>query len=227
MTCQRCGYCVYMDVTKLKEGRYYCKYLDDYQFADSKDSLVCKKECERFSKDKYLGDKAIEVSREWKKKNGYKEDKEDEIKTVEVVERESSFQYAGCFITTIVVRILGLDDNCEVLRVLRNFRNNKLQKEACYSGLLMDYDVIGPMISKKLCEDENREDLAIDLYFDYLVNCVDYLKIGDEERAVFKYIEMVNILKNHYFEGLSLELGSDVMESYDQSQGGHGRLSLS
>ena len=91
----------------------------------------------------------------------------------------------------------------------------------------MNYDLIGPMIAKKLFEDENREELAIDLYFDYLVNCVDYLKIGDEESAVYKYTEMVNILKDHYSESLNLELGTDIMELYDQSQGGHGRLSLS
>lgn len=227
MTCERCGYCVYMDVTKLKDGRYYCRYLDTYKFADSKDSLICKKECERFAKDKYLGDSAIEVSKQWKKINNFKEDKEDKIKTVEIVEKETSFQSTGCFITTIVVGILGLDDNCEVLRVLRKFRNNKLQKETYYRGLLMNYDLIGPMIAKKLFEDENREELVIDLYFDYLVNCVDYLKIGDEESAVYKYTEMVNILKDHYSESLNLELGTDIMELYDQSQGGHGRLSLS
>ena len=88
-TCTNCGYCTYMDVTKEKEGKFYCEHLDGYQFADSEDSKDCNYQCERFSRDMYLGDDAIKVSKAWKK----------------------SHSSSGCFITTVVVNILGYDDN--------------------------------------------------------------------------------------------------------------------
>ena len=203
-TCTNCGYCTYMDVTKEKEGKFYCEHLDGYQFADSEDSKDCNYQCERFSRDMYLGDDAIKVSKAWKK----------------------SHSSSGCFITTVVVNILGYDDNCEILSVLRKFRDTYLQKDSQYRGLLMQYDVIGPVISNKILEDKDSYDVSIDLYFDHLIPCVDSLKQGDVEAAILKYVDMVNMLKNKYLRDANLEISSEIEENYDQSIGGHGRLAF-
>ena len=55
---------------------------------------------------------------------------------------------ADCYITTMVVDILGYDDNCELLQTLRSFRENYLRTHIEYLPLLVQYDVVGPLISK-------------------------------------------------------------------------------
>ena len=42
---------------------------------------------------------------------------------------------SGCYITTIVCDVLGLDDDCSLLNNLRSFRDNILQKDAKFTPL--------------------------------------------------------------------------------------------
>ncbi len=67
---------------------------------------------------------------------------------------------SGCFITTIICDILNNEDNNEIMNTLRNFRDNVLQENEEYYDILKLYDSIGPIISKLLCNDENREELS-------------------------------------------------------------------
>lgn len=205
-----CAYCTYMDVTKEREGKFYCEKDRYYHFADEINSRNC--HCPRWRKDMYLGDDAIKTSREWKRAHGGTS--------------SSSSNLSGCFITTIVVNILGLDDNCEVLETLRKFRNNVLQKDEDFRELLMKYDVIGPKIAKILSTLDNKEEVAAEIYFDYLIPCIDAIKAGEYEQAVSVYTDMTNILASKYLSKENLQISENVYNAYDHSRGGHGRLAL-
>ena len=53
----------------------------------------------------------------------------------------------GCYITTMICDVLGKEDTCEALEVLRSFRNDVLQKDEKYAPILYEYDVVGPKIA--------------------------------------------------------------------------------
>lgn len=128
-----------------------------------------------------------------------------------------------CYITTIVCDILGYDDDCESLNILRDFRNNVLQKNIKYTPLLMEYDVIGPKISQYIKEDySNNHDktLCEAFYQKYIIPTVNLVKDKKDEAAIKKYCEMVTNLKD-YFGITDTKI---VVDDYDLSCGGHGYL---
>lgn len=132
----------------------------------------------------------------------------------------------GCFITTIICDILGYDDNCDVLNNLRNFRNNIMQKDITYRPLLLEYDIIGPKIANNIkIEYETNKDKSLwqKIYDIYLVPTSNLIKEAHNNKAVCKYREMVNILKEYYSLKLEME---DIrkINNYDMSTGGHGKV---
>ena len=129
--------------------------------------------------------------------------------------------YSGCFITTAVVNIYGYSDNCEILTILREFRNNVLQKSQFGIELLKEYDVVGPIISKKLYEDKNNTLVIYKLLSAYLYPIVEYIKKKDYNKAVDEYIHMINYLKVTY----NVFINSNEYEydfSVKKSEYGHG-----
>ena len=86
--------------------------------------------------------------------------------------------FNGCYITTLICSILGYTDHCYVLTEMRNFRNNIMQKEATYFDILLEYDVIGPIIARSIYEDyEEREnkDMWVRFYQLYLLKTADLI----------------------------------------------------
>ena len=122
-----------------------------------------------------------------------------------------------CYITTIMCEILGFPDNYKDLEILRNFRDNVLQRDLRYISILMEYDVIGPEIAKNLKNDENAINIAKNFTNYYIAPIIVLIEEKYYDEAIAKYVEMVNVLKNMY--GLKLE---DNVIDYDYSRGGHG-----
>ena len=128
-----------------------------------------------------------------------------------------------CFITTAIVHILGMDDTCEELQTLRVFRKNILQKDDKYRDLLLRYDAMGPVLARALACDEDRVQIAIDLFQIYIKGCVRYLKAGRVDDAIVLYTEMVERMISKYM--LRREFIPEVArDSYVQDSGGHGVL---
>lgn len=104
----------------------------------------------------------------------------------------------GCFLTTVICKLLGMNDNNVVLDNLRMFRDDVLQKEEKYYDILKDYDMIGPMIVDCILHDKDKNEMAEGLY----KNCI--LKINDEvinkeyDKAVEHYYLMTLGLINYY-----------------------------
>ncbi|MBO5138312.1 MAG: hypothetical protein J6B89_01560 [Bacilli bacterium] len=128
-----------------------------------------------------------------------------------------------CYITTMVCNVLGLEDDCEVLLNLRSFRDNILQRNISYIPILMEYDTIGPEIAKSINEEyreTNDQTICKGMYNKFLVPTSEMIAAKNYQGAIRKYMEMVQVLKEYY----GIQTPQQIIENYDNSQGGHGKI---
>ena len=132
---------------------------------------------------------------------------------------------SGCFITTIVCDILGLEDKNVFLMLLRKFRDNYLQKNMNTLPILEEYDFIGPVISNRIFFDENKQEVARNLFSNYLVPVFEDIANDNYSCAIKKYTTMVKGLIAKYNLGtLSLTIPTNNYDyRKDYSLYGHGR----
>lgn len=123
----------------------------------------------------------------------------------------------GCFITTIICDMLGLDDKCSILEILRSFRNNVMQKDAKYKDILFEYDSVGPEIAKNIRDEEDLS-LINGIVDFYILPTVSLVREKKYEEAVSKYITMTKSLESYY----GIEYNEKVPTTYDYTKGGHG-----
>jgi len=129
---------------------------------------------------------------------------------------------SGCFITTIICDILGMDDNCTVLNTLRNFRDNILQKDEKYKEVLYEYDAVGPIISSYLEEDyvdKEDKDLPNAMLDYFILPTVEFINNKKYDEAFNKYSKMVKSLREYY-----CIYDIEKREDYDYTKGGHGKV---
>lgn len=133
------------------------------------------------------------------------------------VNRDSYVPGGGCFITTIVCKMLGFDDKCGILNTLRNFRNNVMQKDEKYKGILYEYDTVGPKIAENLLE-ENDMELVHGMFNFFIQPTVRLIEENKKEEAITRYMEMTKSLENYY----GIKYDGIVSNNYDYTKGGHG-----
>ena len=117
---------------------------------------------------------------------------------------------SGCFLTTAICHIFGYEDDCYGLNVMRDFRDTILIADRKYYPLLAEYEVLGPIISKKMYNDPYRDEVAGYYYENYIYDIiVNLTNTRNYDEAVNKYVEMVNDMKRMY--GVTKEVtNSDV-----------------
>lgn len=128
---------------------------------------------------------------------------------------------SGCYITTIVVDILGYEDNCEVLQVLRNFRENYLKTNIEYLPLLFEYDIVGPLIAKYIKLEKNKYQLCLNLMKYFLLPCVHLIKEEKYKEAIEVYKNMVLHLKDNYD---IVDITITIPDEYRLEDVGKGRI---
>lgn len=137
-------------------------------------------------------------------------------------QKDNEKSSGGCYITTIICQKLGLEDDCSVLNSLRNLRDNVMQKNEKYFGLLYEYDTVGPKIAHIISEDkETDQELWVSFYNFYLSNTAKLMNENKPEEAINKYQEMVASLKEYYGINESIK---EIPNEYDAKQGGHGKI---
>lgn len=124
----------------------------------------------------------------------------------------------GCYITTMVHSILGMDDKTDSMETLRSFRDNVLQKDEKYKDVLYEYDTVGPMISEKLKQEDKK--IVKEIYSSCLLPVVELIKENRNTEAIDKYRQMTKMLMIYY----DIEVNNQVDKTYDYTTGGHGRL---
>lgn len=145
--------------------------------------------------------------------------KEREYKAVGMGEYKPS----GCYITTILVKLLGKEDNCSELEHLRTLRS-EMQLHPEYRNLLVMYDVIGPKIAENLANDPHGKEKARELYESCIKTCDRYLLQENFEAAISQYENMTEGLMMHY--GIQNTMNQINIDEVDFEKSGHGKLVL-
>jgi len=130
---------------------------------------------------------------------------------------------SSCFITTVVCKILGYDDNCFALESLRGLRDNFMQPNEEYKKDLFEYDTIGPQIANILGNDFiETEDTTVarELYLKYILPASIEASQDKPNNAITIYKRMTNMLKETY----NIKADEELLKDYDQSKGGHGYI---
>ena len=136
---------------------------------------------------------------------------------------ERGAYHSSCFITTVVCKILGYDDNCFALESLRGLRDDFMQPNEKYKEDLFEYDTVGPQIATILGNDykETKDDtVARNLYLTYILPASIEAKQDKPNNAITIYKRMTNMLKETY----NIKSNEELLKEYDQSKGGHGHL---
>ena len=79
------------------------------------------------------------------------------------------------------------DDGKAFIELLRKFRDNYLQKNPNTIAILEEYDFIGPVISKRIAMEENKDTVAQQLFLNYLVPVFDDIVSDNYAEAIKKY----------------------------------------
>lgn len=105
------------------------------------------------------------------------------------------YRYRG-YITTMICDRLGLEKTKEVYKTITDFQKNVMENNKQYEEDLNKYNIIGPKIANCLA----NEDINIinKIYITFLIPVAKMIKEDHPEQAIFKYKEMVKILKTHY-----------------------------
>jgi hypothetical protein len=103
----------------------------------------------------------------------------------------------GCFLTTACTQTKGLQDDCEELTLLRQFRDNYLLKQPNGTALFDLYYKYSPKIIDKI-EASNEKEIIYEYIFVVLRNCIEHIKCGEFDQVYNKYCEMVIKLKEHF-----------------------------
>ena len=164
-----CAACTYMGENADYDGKYYCERKGERRYASD---AKCYSFCEAYSRSTYSRENMYENSRQ--------------------------HQSSGCYLTTAMCNILGYPDNNYYLETLRNFRDKVLQQDFKYIPLLLSYDVIGPQIAYELEKDENKVEIATNLFNKFITASVTAIENNKINDAVNIYIAMTQSLAERY-----------------------------
>lgn len=119
-----------------------------------------------------------------------------EFKTYYVPENSCGRYEPRSYVTTMVCKKLGFNKENEVYKTIVGFQKNVMEKDDSYSKLLEEYDIVGPMIAKELASED--ESVVGKIYNIFLVPVAKSINNNKADQAVFKYKNMLEILKAHY-----------------------------
>jgi len=188
-----CGECTYLDLSNGDiYGKFYCEKKWERHLATD---IECGSFCKAYSRD---------------------------YSTIQNAYRYSNdHNSSGCYLTTMLCNILGMNDNNIYLQSMREFRKNILQKDEKNKFLLVEYDIIGPKIAEYLNNDPSKEMIAKNYFTSYIKPITALINEQKYELAINIYIFMTNSLKNLY--NLNYISISDIeIENADIKQSGHG-----
>ena len=171
-------------------GKYWCERKGQDMPADTS---RCYSFCEAYSRSNYTRENMIDCS-----KNAG----------------------SGCYLTTIMCKLLNYPDNNYYLNTLRKFRDEVMKTNPKYIPLLITYDTMGPMIAYELENDKHGKEIANTFFTHYIVPSVSAIEEGKNETAINIYKAMTFSLAEHYNIGQNMV----TYNNYDLETLGHGKV---
>lgn len=101
---------------------------------------------------------------------------------------------SGCFVTTAVCDILGKDDKCFELEILRKFRDEELLTDKGLEKLVFEYYRISPRFVNKILTLEKNEEFAKFLLNEYINNIIESIQNGNKYKAIDLYQKMLHVI---------------------------------
>ena len=189
-----CSECTFLNPDKCySDGTFWCDTRLECVFANNL-------ECYRFCR-------------------AYKRPKEVSL-SCEEFSRNKQTIYNGCYLTTMMCNILKMPDNNPFLESIRSLRENVLKKDEKYKRLLVEYDIIGPIIANNLNNDPKRCMIAARGMYKYIKPITKLIREKEYDQAVNAYLEMTNKLKLFY--NIEMSLDDEIIAIADIKKSGHG-----
>lgn len=188
-----CAACTYLGEKVDYDGKYYCDRKGERRYASD---AKCYSFCEAYGRSTYSRENMYENSR--------------------------SHQSSGCYLTTTMCNILGYPDNNYYLETLRRFRNTVLQTNYKYIPLLLSYDIIGPQIAYELEKDENKYEIATNLFNKFITTATTAIENNKTNDAINIYTAMTQSLAERYNINTNIEMINP--NELNINELGHGKL---
>ena len=173
-------------------GKYWCEQKGEDRYACD---ARCSNFCEAYSRSDYSRKNMFEISKD---------------------------ANSTCYLTTIMCKLLEYKDDNYYLNKLRYFRDNVMKTNGEYIPLLIVYDVIGPMISKKLANDEHGKEIAQVYFNKYITKSVEAIEEEKNKEAINIYIAMTNSLAERY--GINTTFIKPNIKDINMQNLGHARV---
>lgn len=110
----------------------------------------------------------------------------------------AGFRRKLCYVTTAVCRNLNKGEDCEELRLIRDFRDGYLASTKEGQALIEEYYDIAPTLVKRIEKDVRAKEKYLWLWNTYLAPCVAYIRAGEEENCKKTYCGMIEELRSEY-----------------------------
>lgn len=108
------------------------------------------------------------------------------------------FKRKLCYVTTAVCQNLNKGENCEELRLIKEFRDGYLASTKEGQALIDEYYDIAPTLVKRIARDDRAQEKYVWLWNRYLAPCVAYIKGGEPEKCKDTYCDMMEELQAEY-----------------------------
>lgn len=115
------------------------------------------------------------------------------------------FKRKLCYVTTAVCQNIGRGEDCEELRLIKDFRDHYLSATKEGRALIDEYYDIAPTLVKRIAKDKDAQEKYAWLWNAYLAPCVAYIKAGLQEDCKAAYCSMMEELKKEYIIGRQTE----------------------
>ncbi len=115
-------------------------------------------------------------------------------------DNSGSSSSGGCFITTATLTSIGKPDNCNELKVFRNFRDNWLAKQSDGQKLISEYYTIAPQIVKAINLQDDFNKIYNNLWKDSIEPCFKLIKDSSFEEAKKIYCKVVEELNKKFLD---------------------------
>lgn len=189
-----CSECTYLNLNSIGDyGNFWCEEKLEWHKANE---IECYRFCRAYNRDSSVANSAYNYS-------------------IEHTPKE------GCYLTTMLCHILGMNDNNIYLETMRSFRKNILQNDEKYKSILVEYDIIGPKIAQYLMLDPLKEKLANTYFQRYIIPISKLLEEKKNNMAINLYMNMTNSLSCLYNLN-SITLSIEEINNADIKESGHG-----
>lgn len=146
--------------------------------------------------DEFRGDFSKELIESIIKK--WNETFKQNIKLGTFAEINAGFRRKLCYVTTAVCQSLGKNEDCEEIKLLKNYRDTYLISEPDGRELIDTYYDIAPTIVNRINKCSDSEKIYEQIYKNYISPCIGYIEAERLSDCKELYVNMMHSLKTKY-----------------------------